>query len=156
MLFSSVYCGSQSITIVALLIHCFITCAFDFHLLITWCRHFVTQDYVTFLFYNSLVVQLCSSNTTSVTGNRSKPLRIDINVCIVTQSNSIYWTALLIRRKDTTDGTEYTYVCTRLATIFQDNLGKPAIEKVNEPFWILMQQEKMGWQWHHMDNMQII
>jgi len=25
-----------------------------------------------------------------------------------------------------------------------------------EPFWILMKQEMMGWQWHQLDHMQII
>jgi len=24
------------------------------------------------------------------------------------------------------------------------------------PFWILLQQEMMGWQWHQLDHMQII
>jgi len=25
-----------------------------------------------------------------------------------------------------------------------------------KPFWILLQQEMMGWQWHQLDHMQII
>jgi len=25
-----------------------------------------------------------------------------------------------------------------------------------KPFWILLEQQMMGWQWHHMDHMQII
>jgi len=25
-----------------------------------------------------------------------------------------------------------------------------------KPFWILLEQEMMGWQWHHLDHMQII
>jgi len=36
----------------------------------------------------------------------------------------------------------------RLTGFFQENLGKP--------FWILLQQEMMGWQWHQLDHMQII
>jgi len=26
----------------------------------------------------------------------------------------------------------------------------------DKPFWILLEQEMMGWQWHHLDHMQII
>jgi len=26
----------------------------------------------------------------------------------------------------------------------------------DKPFWILMKQEMMGWQWHHLDHTQII
>jgi len=37
---------------------------------------------------------------------------------------------------------------------FQDKLGKPAPE--GEGFWILLEQEMMGWQWHQLDHMQII
>jgi len=25
-----------------------------------------------------------------------------------------------------------------------------------KPFWILLEQEMMGWQWHHLDHMQMI
>jgi len=35
---------------------------------------------------------------------------------------------------------------------FQDNLGKPATVR----FWILLEQEMMGWQWDQLDHMQII
>jgi len=38
--------------------------------------------------------------------------------------------------------------------IFKYNMGKPAPER--KPFWILMKQEMMGWQWHQLDHMQII
>jgi len=38
------------------------------------------------------------------------------------------------------------YIC--LTAFFQDNLGKP--------FWILLEQEMMGWQWHQLDHMQVI
>jgi len=41
-----------------------------------------------------------------------------------------------------------------LTAFFQDNLGKAAVE--SKPFWILMKQEMMGWQWHQLDYMQII
>jgi len=37
---------------------------------------------------------------------------------------------------------------------FKDNLGNRAPE--GKPFWILLEQEMMGWQGHHLDNMQII
>jgi len=44
---------------------------------------------------------------------------------------------------------------TRLTAFdFQDNLGKPA--QKGKPFWILLKQEIMGWQWHQLDHMQII
>jgi len=38
--------------------------------------------------------------------------------------------------------------------LFEDNLGKAAPER--NPFWILLAQEMMGWQWHQLDHMQII
>jgi len=28
--------------------------------------------------------------------------------------------------------------------------------KKDKPFWILLEQETMGWQWHQLDHMQII
>jgi len=37
---------------------------------------------------------------------------------------------------------------------FQDILGKPAPDR--KPFWILLEQEMMGWQWHQLNHMQII
>jgi len=48
----------------------------------------------------------------------------------------------------------YCYYCIHLTTFFQDNLRKPAPE--SKPFWILLEQEMMGWQWHQLDHMQII
>jgi len=29
-------------------------------------------------------------------------------------------------------------------------------QQKGQPFWILLEQEMMGWQWHQLDNMQII
>jgi len=29
-------------------------------------------------------------------------------------------------------------------------------QKADKPFWILMKQETIGWQWHQLDHMQII
>jgi len=29
-------------------------------------------------------------------------------------------------------------------------------QQKGKPFWILMKQEMMGWQWHQLDHMQII
>jgi len=37
---------------------------------------------------------------------------------------------------------------------FHDNLSKPA--KKGKPFWILLEQEMMGWHWYQLDHMQII
>ena len=42
---------------------------------------------------------------------------------------------------------------THLMPFFQDILGKSAQK---EPFWILMKQEMMQWQWHQVDHMQTI
>jgi len=28
--------------------------------------------------------------------------------------------------------------------------------QIGKPFWILLEQEMMGWQWHQLDHMQII
>jgi len=39
-------------------------------------------------------------------------------------------------------------------SLFQDNLGRLA--QKDKPFWILLEQEMMGWQWHQLDHMQII
>jgi len=39
--------------------------------------------------------------------------------------------------------------------VFQDNLGKPAPQRLNQN-WILIKQEMMGWQWHQLDHVQII
>jgi len=47
----------------------------------------------------------------------------------------------------------YYYI--HLTAFFQDNLGKPAPERY-KPFWILLEQEMMGRQWHQLDHMQII
>jgi len=38
---------------------------------------------------------------------------------------------------------------------FQDNLGKPAQERLNQSGF-LMKQQMMAWQWHQLDHMQII
>jgi len=48
----------------------------------------------------------------------------------------------------------YRQTVTHLTASFQDILGKPAPER-SKPYWILMKQEMMGWQWHQMDHMQI-
>jgi len=37
---------------------------------------------------------------------------------------------------------------------FQDNLV--IRHQKGKPFWILLKQETMGWQWHQLDHMQII
>jgi len=39
-------------------------------------------------------------------------------------------------------------------TFFQDNLV--GWHHKGKPFWILLEQEMMGWQWHQLDHMQII
>ena len=47
----------------------------------------------------------------------------------------------------------YYYYYIRLMTFFQYNLGKAAPE--GKPFWILLEQEMMGCQWHHCTNRQL-
>jgi len=42
-----------------------------------------------------------------------------------------------------------------LSFLFQENLGKLAPENAT-PIWILIKPELMQWQWHQLDNMQII
>jgi len=32
--------------------------------------------------------------------------------------------------------------------LFQDSLGKLVPERQLPPFWVLMKQEMLGWQWH--------
>jgi len=44
---------------------------------------------------------------------------------------------------------------TPVQRLFQDNLSKPAPERLNQS-GILTKQEMMGWQWHQLDHMQII
>jgi len=46
----------------------------------------------------------------------------------------------------------YYYIC--LTAFFQDNLGNR--HQKGTPFWILLEQEMIGWQWHQLDHMQII
>ena len=48
----------------------------------------------------------------------------------------------------------YYYYYIRLTAFFQDNLGN--WHQKGKPFWILLEQEMMGWQWHQLDHMQII
>jgi len=46
----------------------------------------------------------------------------------------------------------YFYI--RFTAFFQDNLvGR---HQKGKPFWILLEQETIGWQWHQVDHMQII
>jgi len=40
----------------------------------------------------------------------------------------------------------YYYYYIRFTAFFQDNMGKPAPERYRKPFWILLEQETMGWQ----------
>jgi len=51
----------------------------------------------------------------------------------------------------TQNNTAVYYICSTT----QDNLHKPAPEKA-KPFWILLEQEMMGWQWHQLDHIKII
>jgi len=46
------------------------------------------------------------------------------------------------------------YYCIRLAAFFQDNLVSQ--QQKGKPFWILLEQEMMGWHWHQPDHMQIV
>jgi len=47
--------------------------------------------------------------------------------------------------------TAYYYI--RLMAFFP---GQPGQASTRKPFWILLEQEMMGWQWHQLDHMQII
>ena len=49
----------------------------------------------------------------------------------------------------------YYYCYIHLTAFFQDNLGRPIPEGC-KPFWILLEQEMVGWQSHQLDHMQII
>jgi len=44
---------------------------------------------------------------------------------------------------------------THYASSFLGQPGQVSTRKA-EPFWILMKQRMMGWQWHQLDRMQII
>jgi len=46
------------------------------------------------------------------------------------------------------------YDCIHLTAFFQNNLDKPAPEM--STILILLEHEMMGWQWHQLDQMQII
>jgi len=37
-----------------------------------------------------------------------------------------------------------------------ENLAQVSQHQKSKPFWSLMKQEMMGWQWHPLDHMQII
>jgi len=39
--------------------------------------------------------------------------------------------------------------------LFSGQPGKAGTKK-GEPFWILLEQDMMGWQWHQLDHMQTI
>ena len=38
----------------------------------------------------------------------------------------------------------------------QDIMGKPAPERYGKPFWNLLEQQMMGWQWHQLHHMHTI
>ena len=46
------------------------------------------------------------------------------------------------------------YYHIHLTAFFQDNLDKR--HQKGKSFWILLEQEMMGWQWHQLDHLQII
>jgi len=47
----------------------------------------------------------------------------------------------------------YYYIC--LTALFSRTTWVSQQQK-GKPFWILLEQEMMGWQWHQLDHMQII
>jgi len=49
----------------------------------------------------------------------------------------------------------YYYYYIRLTAFFSRTTWVSQHQK-GKPFWILLEQEMMGWQWHQMDHMQII
>ena len=46
------------------------------------------------------------------------------------------------------------YINTRLTTFFRAACVGPY--QKDKPFWLLLKQEMMGWQWHQLDHMQVI
>jgi len=50
---------------------------------------------------------------------------------------------------------EYTYIYIRLTAFFSRTTWVSRHQK-GKPFWILLKQEMMGWQWHQLGHMQII
>ena len=48
----------------------------------------------------------------------------------------------------------YYYYYIRLTAFFQDNWV--GWHQKGRPFWILLEQQMMRWQWHQLDHMQII
>ena len=49
----------------------------------------------------------------------------------------------------------YYYYYIRLMAFFSRTTWVIRHQK-GKPFWILLEQEMMGWQWHQLDHMQII
>ena len=49
----------------------------------------------------------------------------------------------------------YYYYYIRLTAFFHTTWASRHQQK-GKPFWILLEQEMMGWQWHQLDHMQII
>jgi len=54
-----------------------------------------------------------------------------------------------------TDRPRYYYIRFRLKAFFSRTTWLSWHQKA-KPFWILLKQEMMGWQWHQLDHMQII
>jgi len=48
--------------------------------------------------------------------------------------------------------TDYYYICLRA---FFSRTTYESRHQKGKPFWILIKQEMMGWQWHQLDHMQI-
>jgi len=46
----------------------------------------------------------------------------------------------------------YYYIC--LMALFSTTI-RVRWHQTGKPFWILLEQEMMGWQWHQLDHMQI-
>jgi len=106
-------------------------------------------------------VQKFSSGTGSPVWSRKKGRKMVVCVCACVcnclgrqdglLTFSIIYNHYCPSSYDFTAVLRYTQQTDNHLTVFsQDNLGKPV------PIWILMKQEIMGWQWHQLDNMQII
>ena len=87
------------------------------------------------------------------------PARQDYEVCMniargnCNDTQGIEYGQVQISESTTTTTT--TTTTTSVSRPFsQDNLG--CWHQRGKPFWILLEQEMMGWQWHQLDHMQII
>ena len=68
--------------------------------------------------------------------------------CSLTHSHISLYTIVLHNTTTTLPPHPFNGLFSRTTWVSQHQKGKP--------FWILLEQEMMGWQWHQLDHMQII